>query len=96
LLSATNKRKRRGAAGKCPAAGCPAGLPPMQFSMGLRKPSVNLYIQSGYIDVSYIRCVNSLSRKLFATTLTELAAIAALAITGFRNPNAAAGIAITL
>jgi hypothetical protein len=36
------------------------------------------------------------NRKLFATTLTELAAIAALAITGLKNPNAAAGIAITL
>ena len=36
------------------------------------------------------------NRKLFPTTLTELSAIAALAITGLKYPNAAAGIAITL
>jgi hypothetical protein len=40
--------------------------------------------------------LNNFNRRLFTTTLTELAAIAALAITGLRNPNAAAGIAITL
>ncbi len=45
---------------------------------------------------NYPAGLNRFSRRLFATTLIELNAIAALAITGFKYPSAAAGMAITL
>ena len=50
----------------------------------------------GCCDCQLAFLPNLASRRLFNTTLTELIAIAALAITGLNNPNAAAGIAITL